>query len=135
MATATASQPRFTEQEARALHQRAHAAGRAAGEAAVPTPMVWGRPSTPFGTDVAEVKGIHMEGPCGFAWVHLPKATSSFARRMIAAGLARKAYGGGANIWVRGHEQSMERKEAHAQAYAAVLREAGITCYVESRMD
>ena len=32
-------------------------------------------------------------------------------------------------------DQSMERKEAACQAYAAVLTEAGIPAYMTSRMD
>ena len=126
---------KFTAQSVVALHSKAHAAGMAAGGAHTPRPMgvvaadIFGKP----------LPGAHVEvvesGVCGFAWVTFPGNTS-FGRAMKAAGLARKRYEGGLCVWVGEFGQSMERKEAYARAYAAVLREAGIAdAYAGSRMD
>ncbi len=60
---------------------------------------------------------------------------SWFARFLKAAGLARKAVYGGVSVWVSAYNQSMERKEAYAHAFANVLRSVGIDAYAESRMD
>ena len=38
-------------------------------------------------------------------------------------------------IWVGEFNQSVTRKEAYAQAFAEVLREAGVTAYASSRKD
>jgi malate synthase len=73
---------------------------------------------------------------CGFAWIKIRPATSAFAKWLVKTGKARPAYGGGLSIWISAHNQSMERKEAHARAMAKVLSEKlGINCYAESRMD
>ena len=112
----------------RALYEKAEAAGRAAAEAAVPTPMV-----------VSEHTGKSWyvgEGVCGFAWVKVRPGNSPFARWLRKTGKVRgAAYGGGVDIWISAYGQSMARKEAHARAMAKVLNEAGINGYADSRMD
>jgi hypothetical protein len=124
----------YNAQSVIALHSKAHAAGMAAGGAHTPTPMgvveadIFGKPKPG-----AHVEVVH-SGVCGFAWVSF-KGNTSFGRAMKAAGLARKRYEGGLSVWVSEFGQSMERKEAYARAYAAVLREAGIEAYAGSRMD
>lgn len=127
---------KFSKQQAIDLHRKAHEAGMAAMAKVTPTPMAWGKPSTPLGTDLAVVQGVSYEGPCGFASVRFP-ANTSFARESIKAGVAKKAqHGPGAYVWVREGGQSYEKKSAYAGAYAAVLREAGVAkVYAESRMD
>lgn len=74
---------------------------------------------------------------CGFAWVTIRPATSKFARALKAAGVAKKAYGGGLQVWNPGGSftQSMDIKEVGAAAYAGVLRAAGIDAYAQSRAD
>lgn len=110
--------------------REAHAAGVAAGNAVTPTPMI-----------VRDtVRGITYEpiadGVCGFAWVVLHPATSSFARWAAKVHQCRKEYGGGLCL-VRVHQfnQSMTRKEAYAQAFAKVLQSHGLQAYSHSRMD
>ncbi len=76
-----------------------------------------------------------MDGVCGFAWVTIRPGTSSFARWVSKTGRGRKGYYGGIQIWVSGFGQSMTRKEAYADAFAAVLREAGVSASAGSRMD
>lgn len=129
--------PRFTAEAAEALYQQAHAAGMAALVAASPTPMV-----------VGEADGLSerfkpggqrwyvSEGACGFGWVVVHPGNSSFARRMKQLGHGAPEYGGGWTVkWVREGGQSVDRKHAYAQAFAAVLREAGVQAFGQSRMD
>jgi hypothetical protein len=122
-----------------ALYAKAHEAGMAAGNAHKPTPMIVGSPSTPLGNDVDPTqKTWYVEsGVCGFAWIKIGDARSSFARWLRRTGKVREAsYGGGYSIWVHEFGQSMERKERYARAFAEVLREGGIErVYAQSRMD
>lgn len=121
-----------------AVYNKANAAGHAAGVAAIPTPMTVGTPTTLFGNDLDPAKPIYhvSEGACGFAWVRVRPATTSFARWLVKNKLAHKAYTGGVDIWISAHGQSIERKAAHARAMAHVLTtELGIKAYADSRLD
>lgn len=135
---------RFTDAEARDLYERADAAGKAAAEAARPTPMMVGTPKNFLGSlmggddggfDPDQPTYYVAEGVCGFAWVTVRPATSSFARWLKKNTHAGTGYYGGMQLWVRGYGQSMERKAAYAAAFAKVLTEAGLDAYSESRMD
>ena len=121
------------------IYDEAHAAGMAAGQEAVPTPMIVGSPSTPLGNDVDPSKKMWFvaDGVCGFAWVHLPKANSAFAKFCKQRGYGHKAYKSGWDIWCGQFGQSMQRKEAYCSAFARSLRNAGVEpdAYPESRMD
>ena len=75
------------------------------------------------------------DGPCGFAWVTVKPGTSSFAKWLVKQGYASKAYGGGVQIWISEHNQSLERKTAHARVMAERLREYGFKAYSNSRID
>lgn len=75
------------------------------------------------------------EGCCGFAWVKIFPGNCPAANAAKRLGLARKAYGGGVEIWVSDFGQSLERKDAYALSYASVLQAAGIKAYAGSRMD
>lgn len=131
------SSPTFTDAQAQALHNKAHAAGMAAGEAAMPTPMIVVQRANPLDDTSPIVKEYApvMEGVCGFAYVTVRPGTSSFARWLRRRGRGYTAYYGGTAFSVRQFGQSMTRKAAYADAYASVLREAGIKAYSESRMD
>lgn len=110
-----------------ALWHRAHAAGMVAAMPVIPTPMA-----------VTDGQTVHVvaDGVCGFAWIVVRPATSSFARWAAKNKGARKEYGGGMCLRSVGEfNQSMARKEAYADAFAKVLREAGIEAYSRSRMD
>jgi hypothetical protein len=74
------------------------------------------------------------DGVCGFAWVSVSPANSSFGRWAKEHGW-RKAYGGGIQLWVGLFNQSMQRKSAYADAYAESLRSHGIPARSGSRMD
>ena len=119
-----------------ALMVRAHEAGMKAGEAIRPMPRVVVQRENPFDASSKIVKQYEpiMDGVCGFAWIVVAPAGSSFGRYLRKRGHSL-AYGGGVSIWVRGFGQSYERKSAYADAYAAVLKEAGIKAYAEGRLD
>ena len=75
---------------------------------------------------------------CGFAWVKIRPATSSFARALKKEGVVKHvSYSGGYDIWNPSgyHGQSMDFKEAGAMAYANVLRGYGIRAIPMSRAD
>ena len=115
-----------------ALYQTAHAAGITAGKQAIPTPMIvtGGVPGQKPTTHVVE------DGVCGLATIRLHSA-SKFGKFLIANGIAKKGYDRRtANIFVYGFGQSLVRQEAYAEAFAAVLKGAGIDqVFVSSRID
>lgn len=138
MTTSTKSKsPKFTEDEAYALFERAHSAGMLAGDKARPTPMTVVVRENPFDDNSPIVKRYApvMDGVCGFGWVNVRPGNSSFANWLRKTNRGRNAYHGGVDIWVREFNQSYERKIAYARAFAGVLTEAGITAYGTGRLD
>ncbi len=119
-----------------ALWARAIEAARKAHNECDPTPMVV-RDAQLDGTLPPNGKTYYVsEGACGFGWVKVMPANSSFALWLTANGHARKAYGGGVSISTNfGGSQSIARAEAAAWALSDVLREAGIKAYADSRLD
>lgn len=67
------------------------------------------------------------EGVCGYAYITVRPANSSFGRWLVKEGHARKAYGGGLTISISDYNQSMARKAAHAKAAAEFLTAQGYT--------
>ncbi len=126
---------RLSDAEYHELHVKAHEAGLEAGLAARPAAMVVQRHQSPFDDESPVVQQWYVpEGVCGFAWVLTPGDTP-FGRWARRKGGYGSHYGGGVALWVRHFGQSLERKEAYADAYAAVLREAGIKAFGQGRMD
>ena len=119
------------------LLERAHLMGMDAGRGSTPTPMIVGSPSTPFGSDIDYSKPTHFveSGVCGFAGVVIKPARGKFVSYLKGLGMGHKHYYGGYYVPVSEFGQSLERKEAYARAYAKVLSEEGMNCYVDSRMD
>lgn len=119
-----------------ALVEAAEAAGAAALAAAKPTPMIVGTPTALFGNNIDPNKPVYFVegGVCGFAWVEFAGNTA-FGKWMAKTKKARPAYPKGLMVWVRDGQQSMERKEAYAAAYAKTLQAAGVNAYAMSRMD
>ena len=122
-----------------AIAAAADAAGKAAADAATPTPMIVGQAKAIFGPgadDIDYSKPTYYvpSGVCGFAWVAL-KGNSGFGRWAKREGIARPGYPSGLMIRANVGGQSYEIKTAYAQAYAAVLREHGITAYPQGRLD
>lgn len=106
------------------LLDQAHAAGQQAANACVPTPMT-----------IAGFPPV-ADGVCGFAWITIRPGNSKLALAAKKHYGARPAYGGGLQIWVGDYNQSMEKKEAYARAFAKVLTDAGHDrVYPGSRMD
>lgn len=142
--TKTDTGPKFTATAAKKLYDRADEAGRTAGAAAIPAPMVVGTPKNMMaslmggddgGFDENEPVYFVSEGVCGFAQVRIRPASGSFARQMKKLGVGYRSYYGGWDISVRYGGQSLQRKEAYAKAFAKVLQDAGVEAYVDSRMD
>lgn len=123
-----------------AAFEKAVEAGKAAGLAKVPQPMMVSEHANPL-NDASPVKRAWLveSGVCGFAWVSVSPGNSSFAKWLVKSKLARKSYYGGVEISVSDFGQSMERKEACASAMAEVLKaELGsnsLRIYSNSRMD
>lgn len=115
-----------TETSFRALLDNAHQAGLAAVASKEVEPMVV--------TDGTRSYYIP-DGPCGFAWISFP-ANTPFGRYCKKVGIASRHYPSGLCIWVSLFNQSMQKKEIYAFAFARVLQDAGIVkCYAGSRMD
>jgi hypothetical protein len=115
----------------------ADAAGRAAAEACVPVPMVATEHADPLDDSSPVVRRYApiLDGVCGFAWITIYPgncAAANFAKKNWAA---RPGYEGGMQVWVSSYGQSMETKEAYAQAFADVLKQAGVKAYSGSRGD
>lgn len=114
----------------RSIYEKAQTAGREAGEAVSPIPMiVSGYEDQPV-----------VDGVCGFAWVNIRPGNSSFARWLKKENLARTdSYNGGVTIWISAWGQSYERKMAHAEALAESLKSnpllAGAKIYASGRLD
>lgn len=127
------------------INNEAIAAGLAALNVCVPTPMVVQQHSNPLNDNSPVVKSYFVEdGCCGFAWVKvLAKTPESrkFINGLKAAGLLgtntewSKSWDTGYSFWVRYGNQSITKKEAFANAFAEVLRANGISAYSDSRMD
>ena len=76
------------------------------------------------------------DGPCGFAWVNVKPGNSAFAKWLKDNQLARAdSYYGGVCIWIHQFNQSIQKKEKYAYAFANVLTKHGIKAYASSRMD
>lgn len=121
----------------RAIYEEAHAAGMAAGEACTPTPVVFGQ-AIGLSNEMDTTKPMYLEneGVCGFAWVNVKPGNCRMANFLKQNKLGRPdSYYKGVSVWARGFNQSLERKEAYAEAFAKVLRDAGIKAYAGSRMD
>ena len=116
---------RYTEFEA--LTAAAHAAGIKAGRECQPIPMIV------CGSTGKPIECVD-DGACGFAWIAFAGNTA-FGRWAKKQGLAGSHYPSGLCIWVSEFGQSVERKSAFADAYAQVLRNAGIDAYSGSRLD
>jgi hypothetical protein len=106
---------------------KAYQAGIEAGKNAMPIPMY----VIDQGIPIDRID----DGACGFAWVTVRPANSSFAIWAKKQGIMRAMYGGGVTYWVSVFGQSVDRKAAFAGAYAKVLRENGIQATAGDRLD
>ena len=117
------------------ISYQADIAGLAAGSAHNPTPMQVVQRASAFDDTSPVVKTFDVsDGPCGWAWVNTPGNTS-FGRFAVKAGLGRRGYYGGIDIYCSLFNQSVERKRKYCEAYAEVLNRHGIDASVNARLD
>lgn len=96
------------------------------GEAHSPTPMIVEQHQDMLDDSSPVKKSWFVEqGVCGFVWVNLKPATSSFCRflQKKAPGWKRDSYYGGLTYWVFQFGQSYEKKVAFARELAKALNE------------
>lgn len=122
--------------EFKELMFKAHQAGRNAVANLTVRPMVVGQAKDLFSNEIDYSQPVHYvaDGPCGFAWVSF-KGNTPFGRWAKKEGVAKPGYPTGLQIWIGDYNQSMQKKSAHADAMAKVLRDAGIAAYANERMD
>ena len=88
----------------------------------------------------AEFRNKHGEpGYCGFGWVevYVNRTNSKEAKELLANGFKKDYKPKCLTVWNPGGSgtQSMDIKEAGAQAFAEVLQKAGLKAYAYSRAD
>ena len=127
-------------------------AGEDALNACVPIPMIVQEHANMMDDSSQVIQSYHVpDGVCGFAWIKI-SLTSTPSRQFINAlkkaklatadinsfkdePFKKSNYHGGYLYWVRQGNQSLQKKETFAGAFAKTLIEAGITCHTGSRMD
>lgn len=128
----------------RLICKKAHEAGLAAVEAATIVPMIVGQETSFMSGKIDKTKPTYFieDGVCGFAWVDVfptHKGNTKLGReerRILEQCGFDKSYDGPKYYkWISDFNQSMQKKEIYARAYAKVLRENGIKAYEGSRLD
>ena len=110
-----------------ALYASADMSGRAAANALVCNPMV---------VSDGKQKWFVADGVCGFAWVKIRPATGPFVKFLKDNQIGRKdSYAGGYMVSIFDYNQSMQKKEAYAYAFADVLNANGVNAFASSNMD
>lgn len=128
--------PKLSDAQCRELHARAHQAGLDAGNAAIPAPMVVEEHLHPMDdTSPVIYRETVNEGICGFAWIIVRPGNGAYAKWMRRVLSTRRGFEGGEQLTVFGFGQSLTRKDAYADAYSKVLRDAGVRAYGMSRAD
>lgn len=119
-----------------ALFEKAKAAGLAAGQAFVPSAVVFGEGSlfSPGFKPGAKLE-VCNDGVCGFAWVVVSPGNCPFANWLKKNKFGRPGAFGGVMVRIGEFNQSMQKKSAAADAMAAVFKDAGIKARAEERMD
>lgn len=122
-----------------ALMHNAHEAGMAAVSQLQVVPMVVEQHADMLDDSSPVTQSYFVEdGVCGFAWVKFRPANSTFARWLqqnYPDNTHVDSYAGGLNYYIHDFRQSLQRKSTYASAFANSLKEAGIPCYSESRID
>jgi hypothetical protein len=118
------------------LYAAAHDAGNAAVQSTTIAPMIVQQRANPLDDGSALVKQYYVEdGVCGFASIVVKPAHCAFAKYLKENHRGHKSYYGGVAMLVSDFNQSLQKKEAYAHAFAKTLRDAGLNAYAESRMD
>lgn len=106
------------------LYSYACGAGERAAENCIPTPIYFQGYEEPV-----------LDGAAGFAWIIIRDARKRFPRWLKKQGVGYLGYYGGWVIHAKSRSQSYEKEKAYADAFAQVLRQNGVDCYVKSRLD
>jgi hypothetical protein len=123
-------------QDWKAVYDEAHAAGMAAVEKLTVVPMIVQDHANPLDDNSPVTKEYFVaDGVCGFASIVVRPGTCSFAKWLTKNELAGPHYYGGVSIPVHYFNQSLQRKETYAHAFAEVLNKHGIKSRADSRMD
>jgi hypothetical protein len=123
------------------IYEKALAAGAAALKACTPNPMVVQQHANMLDDNSPVVQEWYVaDGACGFAWVNVKCKGEGLkfvnAMKKHDPDRWRKDhYYKGYTFWVREGIQSIQKKEAFADAFTKVLREVGIRAYSMSRLD
>lgn len=119
-----------------AIYAEAHAAGIAAANAKVPTPMIVSEHANPLDDNSPVKKSWFVsQGVCGFAWVVVRPGNSPFANWLKKNHGASKCYTGGVYAGRSPFGQCYEKNVAYCQAFADVLTKHGFKAYAYDRLD
>ena len=128
----------------RIICDEAHQAGVAAVEQLNVIPMIVGEETSFLSGKIDYSKPTYFveDGVCGFAWVNVYPANKGNTklgkeeRKLLeTAGFSKNEYERCHQLWISDYNQSMQKKEAYAGAYAKVLRDYGFRAYSGSRLD
>lgn len=121
------------------IYDEAHAAGMKAVEELRVIPMIVGQETHLFSgkIDYSKPTEYVADGVCGFAWINVKPGTSQLAKWFKTEKRARKdEYYGGVTMSISMFNQSLQKKETYAAAFAKVFRDAGFDrVYSYSRID
>lgn len=106
------------------LYGYASSAGERAAEKYLTTPMYIDGYEEPV-----------LEGIAGFAWILIHDARKRFPRWLKKKGIGCLGDNGGWVVHSPVKSQSYEKSKVYADAFAKILRQNGIDCKVESRLD
>jgi hypothetical protein len=122
----TAMDPKRRRQRFEALYRRAHAAGMAAAERALPYRIV-----------VDADRGNPVESDAiGFAWVRVSPGNRGFGRWLLDNRLGHTGHPHGVEVRPpRLAMTALAPQAAYCAAFAAVLEEEGISAHAEERLD
>lgn len=129
----------------KAIIAEADAAGKEAVSKLKVIPMIVGEAKSLFSNEIDYSKPTEYvaDGVCGFAWTYVypeHKGNTKLGKQerkvLEAFGFEQdccnpKKY----TLWVSDFNQSLQKKEAYARAFAAVLSSFGIRAGAQSRMD
>ena len=126
------------------VFREADVAGKAAVEKLEVVPMIVGQETSLFSNKIDYSKQTYYvaDGVCGFAWVDVypankgnTKAGKEERKLLERFGFRKNDYEKTHQLWVSAYNQSMQKKESYARAFAEVLRENGFKAYAGSRLD
>jgi hypothetical protein len=126
------------------IFREADVAGNAAVEKLEVAPMIVGQETSLFSNKIDYSKQTYYvaDGVCGFAWVDVypankgnTKAGKEERKLLERFGFRKNDYEKTHQLWVSAYNQSMQKKESYARAFAEVLRANGFKAYAGSRLD